>query len=248
MRKSCNEKIIVDKSGTVIGINLGADYCAEHEQGIDGLKSKLGINVNADFGLARRIVNEVKDLHWIESDLVGIVLNRFYSDDDFSSWVKFHTDRYYTKNKFEAGWSNTGFYLLTKKNDIKTIEKFKLIYDALCNKNACIWMGGSEIFENAGFCIGIVDRMSPNIFNDWAVNDKKQHDLKDQFDKTGIEKFLKEANKKWFDLGPRLNRDGKMIIWLNPYDQDKYNSGYFTVDELKMWVKEKGPVIKKDKQ
>lgn len=64
--------------------------------------------------------------------------------------------------------------------------------------------------------------------------------------KTRIHKILAKSGKKYFALSPRWADDQKkeVVFWLNPYDQDKYNSGWFSVQDLKDWAKDKGKVMK----
>ena len=45
MRRGYNSELIKDEQGQLLGFNLGADYCAEHEWGIDKIKRSFGIDV-----------------------------------------------------------------------------------------------------------------------------------------------------------------------------------------------------------
>lgn len=47
MRRGYDSELIKDDNGNLLGFNLGADYCAEHEWGIDGVKKHFGINVDS---------------------------------------------------------------------------------------------------------------------------------------------------------------------------------------------------------
>lgn len=47
MRRGNNSELIKDEQGQLLGFNLGADYCAEHEWGIDGIKHSFGIDVDS---------------------------------------------------------------------------------------------------------------------------------------------------------------------------------------------------------
>jgi len=229
-----------------VGVNLGSDYTSEHEWGISDIKISLSINEKAGNSLACRKVNKVHNLHWYErTDFIGFVCYHFYADE-FGSWKPRNTFTESDKDKsFYSGWSRNGFYLVTKNtsSNQKVIERIKKIYEALNNKNACVWLGGGHVFQNAGLCIGIVDKMPKEIFQQWADNDKLILDTKKAFEKTGIEKILNDAGKKWFALSPKIV-NGKLTIWLNPYNQNKYEAGWFTVDELKLWAEDKGPIMK----
>lgn len=47
MRRGYKSELIKDDNGQLLGINLGADYCAEHEWGIDGIKTSFGMYVDS---------------------------------------------------------------------------------------------------------------------------------------------------------------------------------------------------------
>ena len=63
---------------------------------------------------------------------------------------------------------------------------------------------------------------------------------------TGIEQLLKDAGKRFYALSPRWADDTKQDVrfWLNPAEQHAYKSGWFTVEELKQWSKDEGPILK----
>ncbi len=220
--------------------------------GIKDLKSYLGIDETNGVGLDRRKVQKQSPhLVWVDNKEISKVKYSGFALYRFWNGVEEWTPRdFYPSNKektFNAGWSKDGFYVLAESKH-KIVESLKLIFEALNTNNACIWLGGGGIFQNSGLCIGIVDKMPKSIFDNWAVGDNDQAALKAEFDATGIEKILRDAKKDWFYLGPKRDRDGKMIIWLNPREQNIHNSGYFTVEQLKLWAKDKGPVMMTDKQ
>lgn len=248
MRNSYNGKFIFGDDG-LIGINLGADYCTEHERGLKNIKYILGINSENEFGVERRRATKVNYLNWFENNkYIGFTLFNFYSEENRLAWLPRDGFRYSDEEKsFYAGWSDGGFHIITdkptKKNKIeKTVERVKKIFEALQSINVVVWLGGGGVFENAGLCIGIADKMPKDIFDMWYKVDKERNDVKVAFENTGIEKFLKDAGKKWFALSPSMV-NGQLKVWLNPYEQQKYNCGYFTIDELKLWAKDDGPIM-----
>ena len=61
-----------------------------------------------------------------------------------------------------------------------------------------------------------------------------------------VKEYLSLKKKKYFFLGnPQKNKEGEWIFLLNPYDQDIYNYGWFTLKDLALWGKNKGPIIMK---
>jgi len=61
---------------------------------------------------------------------------------------------------------------------------------------------------------------------------------------------LKSAGRSWFALRAAWIRDKSaskhpVWFWLNPQEQDRYEAGWFTVEDLLQWTENKGPVLKK---
>lgn len=48
MRRGYNSELIKDDNGKLIGVNLGSDFCAEHEWGIDSIKNAFGVSVDSN--------------------------------------------------------------------------------------------------------------------------------------------------------------------------------------------------------
>jgi hypothetical protein len=61
MRRGRDGEIWRDDEGKMIAINLGSDYCAEHEWGIKGIRSKLKIPEKADVDLGRSAFDFIKN-------------------------------------------------------------------------------------------------------------------------------------------------------------------------------------------
>jgi hypothetical protein len=54
---------------------------------------------------------------------------------------------------------------------------------------------------------------------------------------------LQDQGKEWHSLERWQWMDGGIKFWLNPNEQDIYNSGWFTIDELIAWTHDTGPVM-----
>jgi hypothetical protein len=62
-----------------------------------------------------------------------------------------------------------------------------------------------------------------------------------------IEETLKKAGKTYFALVPHRMKDESVKFWLNPFEQDRYESGYFDLADLLLWADDQGPIVKKPK-
>lgn len=54
---------------------------------------------------------------------------------------------------------------------------------------------------------------------------------------------LQDQGKEWHSLERWQWMEGGIKFWLNPNEQDLYNSGWFTIDELIAWSHDLGPVM-----
>ncbi|MEI6179951.1 MAG: hypothetical protein WCP31_04305 [Chloroflexales bacterium] len=57
---------------------------------------------------------------------------------------------------------------------------------------------------------------------------------------------LNDQGKQWRSLERWQWMDGQIRFWLNPTDQVQYQAGWYTVDELLLWSRNRGPVIVHD--
>ncbi len=58
-----------------------------------------------------------------------------------------------------------------------------------------------------------------------------------------LKTVLNDQGKQWRSLERWQWMDGQIRFWLNPTDQVQYQSGWFTIDELLQWSRNRGPVI-----
>ncbi|MEN9328271.1 MAG: hypothetical protein RI947_1079 [Candidatus Parcubacteria bacterium] len=58
-----------------------------------------------------------------------------------------------------------------------------------------------------------------------------------------IKANLEDQRKHYHGLDSWQWMDGCMKFWLNPVEQDIYQSGWFSIDELRLWLKDQGPVM-----
>jgi hypothetical protein len=54
---------------------------------------------------------------------------------------------------------------------------------------------------------------------------------------------LQDQGKEWHSLERWQWMDGGIKFWLNPNEQDLYNSGWFSIDDLIAWSHDTGPVM-----
>jgi hypothetical protein len=58
-----------------------------------------------------------------------------------------------------------------------------------------------------------------------------------------IKLTLQGQGKEWRSLERWQWMDGDIRFWLNPTDQELYQAGWYTIDELIGWTREIGPIM-----
>ena len=282
MRRGREGSIWRDEStGKVIALNLGADYCAEHEWGIKGINQMLGIskldeidlrnstfdkileflklNSPAKIGIdARTMTSTYEPIHNLESRGVKLTSGHGKEKKNHTMWAfalieNWRKDRfdfsnirenYYSPAREElvGHWSEGGACVFVEDKSI--IEDF---IEAFKQRDITIWLGGGGAFKNAGLVIAIASRLPEDFRKQSADSDLDNFELNKVAAKTGIHEILRKADRKYYALSPRWKDDTKkeVIFWLNPQEQNLNNYGLYDVDELKLWAKGKGQIIKK---
>lgn len=236
MRKSYDNEIIYRKKNHIFGINFGADMAAEHEWGIDRLRKLFGMSDDA-VGLEKKIITKVPEgLEWVEVNNSSGFWVKPYHDAKISNF------RFDINSPLYTAWDEKSFVVLSK--DISIVNSLRKVYEAITNLNAAIFVGGGSVFQNGGLKICIASEIPKEMSDAWLAADEKRIALKRAFDETGIEEKLRLAGKRYFSLRPDWDRNGKLIFWLNPCEQDKYNAMWATLKDLENWIQDKGPIVK----
>lgn len=265
MRQAMNSGLLKAEDGALIGINLGAGYCAEHEWGIKELRRVFGMTEDG-YGLAKRTIRQIptcKDYDTREErSYVTFLATKKMSTLVCSPYMTAKVDNknpelssYNYKDQMNVAWDEESFGIIAFSKEDK--EAVKEIYDAIQKKDLAIWLGGGGVFQNAGLVLAIVSRIPKENADTLRDADIDKERLLKAAKETGIEGLLKKVGKQWFALSPKWTTaihtaDGRNIedtkypvmFWLNPMEQQKYNAGWFTVENLELWAEDKGPVIK----
>lgn len=177
----------------------------------------------------------------------------------------------FSHSSAESQWDGRGFCITAYDDTAKIF--LRDLRDALLIGDVAVWLGGYDrgAFSRGGLIIAIASRVPEAQRKTLLEADKDAIALKKAADATGIVKRLDEARQKsatgsvgfapygYFALSPRWVKEFRrrdddrplaertahpVIFWLNPYHQNKYESGWFTVEELDQWIAGTGPIIK----
>lgn len=271
MRRGRDNGFLKNEDGRVIAINLGADYCAEHEFGIKELRSAFGINDDPTlFGIQRRVVTKIpaKDYHGNDTlqylefgtkkepqavlvfgQHLSHVIEQLKGAGRFQDQAPECAIPKYDKDAtLGTAWSERDFGIHVK--GAYGVEQLKAVYEAFLKNDIAIWVGGGQVFQNGGLILGIVSRLPADKLETMRAADEDRAKLNQVALDTGITAVLNEAGKRYYALSPRwksrmnIERASaySVVFWLNPVEQQQNNAGYFTVEELQQWAKGEGPV------
>lgn len=240
----------LEHDGKLLGVNLGSDFCAEHEWGIAGLKRTFGITTEGKVGVEARKVSRVpadlhKEDHYLWCSHYGslatvkkeLYVNKAAHQTTVAEYgIVIHT------GETEGGWSERDFGLWTK--DLGIGNEMYTAFQA-CDI-ALLFLGGQYVFGNAGLGLLIASRIPQQFAEDLTKADQDGIRLQEAAAKTGIAERLKNAGRRYYALSPRWDDKAKGTVkfWLNPMEQDTYNYGWYGVKELDQWAEGEGPIVK----
>lgn len=250
----------------VIGLNLGADYCAEHEWGISSILLYFGINpgVGLESRIMTKLPNErltvIDDVKKKKTGKTVLTFNDYSALSDPTKVPDIFKMRNVKGefNRLQTAWDEKSFGICAhspedRENLRKLIEAFKV-------NDVAIWLGGGGVFQNAGLVMVIASKVPSESKAVMKEVDEDVLALKNADLATGIKEELKTAGKGYYALSPKWaneiksTKDGEIktefnvIYWLNPMNQSEYNYGWFTVEQLKQWAKNEGPCIKQKEE
>lgn len=252
--RQTNNSTIIEHDGKFIGIDLGADYCSEHECGIAGIKSDFNLD-SSKYGVDRRKINRLPNSKafynsyaYVRNKTKSFILftnNRIIKEVKDGKENKFYFN---LSTNLKALWDENEFALVTKKHH----KEFEELNEAFQKKDIVIGLFGGHVFKNAGLTILIASRIPEEIKDSLYNQDKDVEKLNKAAKATKIEKILEKAGKGYYALSPKwikdigniTNSQYEVVFWLNPMEQQKYKYGWYTVEELIEWSNDKGPIIK----
>lgn len=247
------DNCLLFEDGKFFGVCLGADYCAEHEWGIDDIKRAFGMVAERAYGVDRRKIRLASPMvTWfsgtrkIRNPKTGrkkeVTVEGFYVKRHENSTPTYLLDEFHFTDEQTlcTGWSGSDFGAFSTNHE--EINRLRQIYEAFSSLDIAIWLGGGGVFENSGLMIGIVSLLPERAATIWDTADREREKLLEDAAATGIEAKLRAAGKRWFALSPRRAKDGSVRFYLNPCDQQNNNYGVMTVKDLEDWIEGKGRI------
>jgi hypothetical protein len=252
MRRAYHDTdFIKDDNKIIFGINLGYDFCAEHEWGIKELRQDFGLKLEGKLGFeARKNMIVPEGLLYFEKGSAVMIYHPFIREaGNLEHLLK--GELQLDDNKEVAGAWNEGSF------GVNAILKHKKIikgmYDAFQSKNGVIMLSGrNNPFANSGLMLLDYTKIPEKTKTDFREDDRKCREEQKMFRKlekeSGVFELLEKSGKEFMALSiEQLDENGKPFWWLNPWEQQKYNYGWYHTKELKQWAQDEGPIVKKKK-
>ena len=262
----------VEKGDSTLGISLGYDFCAEHEWGVRPLEEKLGVwdgdpkTESKIFGERRHLVTNSTSISMKEVTTSYIKKENKTKKTEGTLWMltsapdldrlveqyltgsSYLLERVFEENEILACWSDSNFLVFSTEK-----EKMDQLYVAFKTDRILMWPPAGEFFEGKG--LTFIDKVKLNIeepdYSNFLIESQKDYkDLWSEVDKTHIFKKLEKAGCRFYACSPKRlssESESKLVdirFWLNPMEQDKYNYGWYTLEELEAWAKGEGPILK----
>jgi len=197
---------------------------------------------------------------WFRGNSVESSKKKVQDTSDKNKALELSGARYLHSNaSSSAAWCDDGFAILSR--DAETAVFLKRVFSALTGKGekVAIWLGGVDQnpFARCGLVIGLPDLIDAESHQKMSDVEKERHKLYWMAEDTGIPKLIPKS--KYHALSPGLTINNRVsygefpetfttkypiMFFLNPTEQDKNNSGWFTVEELQAWMQGEPPITK----
>jgi len=260
LRRGNEPKWIYLPNGDLAGVSLSSDFCAEHEWGVDGLRRLLGCDSSLD-GVERRQIRTLPVSLRLHSGIQKHPSDRRKKGAEYDSlflspvesyyrslddWMDSSDLRVYGDKTLAAAWDQETFGIAAYGEKDK--KNLKTLWDAFQAKDIAFWPNIGVFHMGAGLIFCIASKIPENDLKQMLTDDLDHKELIKNSEAIGLEKELKAAGKAWYALSPKWAKETKhktafpVVYWLNPQQQDRTNYGMFTVEDLRLWAQDKGPI------
>ena len=263
MRKAYNSNGFIVNEDKFIGISLGYDYCAEHEQGIKEINRGFGIpeSNKTNMGVESRNITTMPKMYFKEETVkkkkFAILFTRGYSwrDDndaevpsELKNYVedliwneKFnlkHTDSEAKENVLTA-WDNKSFGVVVMGN--KEVEYLKELHQAFLNNNITIAVVNLRLknpFAGSSLSLLIKDRIPKETLELMYMGDKEYYDLHDYEEEIGMKKIIMDNGNKDGYKGNKyfLACSPRWIDYNNEEKREEAKNKYNTKYDIIYWI------------
>lgn len=135
-----------------------------------------------------------------------------------------------------AAWDSSSFLVIGMTPEVT--NQLRDLYERMRD-------GDMLIAFNHGLQLLVASRLPKEDAEVFLKEDMQSFEDAKWLESTGIHDFLLKAGRRWYSLSSVSRaQNGERRVWLNPMEQGNYNAGWYTIDQLKLWAENKGPVMK----
>jgi hypothetical protein len=250
MRKAFDKtSFIYGLNDEFIGISLGYDFCAEHEWGIAGIKSLLGIPIELtekNIGIDYRTITKFDEENVIFQEFDGkvnkkkqklaiLIVDRPWNKEQYKEFPKNlpHDLRSYEifidRVGLMCAWDKDSFGIIVLKEHI---DKLRQLYESLKIKDACIGLFGGGAFENAHLTVAIKSKMPEETLDMLKKSDTSSLALIKVSKEINLEEKARSKRKD----EPFIHISVKWIDYENAESREKKKKNLNTKYDVQAWV------------
>lgn len=241
-----DNKILRNDDGTIIGISMAADYCAEHEWGIKALKRKLGL-VEKPESFADNCLTKPFTLRTEDAGNFPMFITTSHSE--YTDVTRLGTYWNSEGLDFTSAWDERDFFAKAVSEDGKAA--LTALVEAFERGDIAVFLGGGGVFQNAGLVVAINSLIPQELKDGYDAVCEDRRKIAAAAEATGIAQRIKDAGLRYYALSPKWTFESMqertthpVVFWLNPCDQHLYNSNWVTVEDLDAWIAGSGPIPK----
>ena len=236
MRTSSSTSIIIEDCSKLIGIHLAADFVAEHEFGIERLRSHLTRDSKA-YGLSGRRIRQIDSVRYNGSDLLVIMDSKWaveqYDDKD-CHWNL--SDYGPDSCGMKSSWGDNG--LIIQAITPESQNYLRQLHQAILKKQVALVYKGKFGFYRGGLTLVIIDRVAQSIAGDLYQSDKNEAALERARKRSRIDSLLRERGLAyWTSADWSRNHDLKTKYKIVFYINYTFAYGWYTHEEIESWLK-----------
>lgn len=162
--------------------------------------------------------------------------------DASSKWYKPERDNIVVK------WGSTDGFAIHVRGE-ENVKRLEELYTAFTQRNISLADPAIVGFMRRSMAFVMCDRVPEEMKTEVRERDLAHRRLYEALDASGIKQTLEAAGRRWYALSPdwRAGEGSQLLVYLNPAEQNKFHSGWFTLAELQQWAQGLGPVLKDDR-
>lgn len=257
---------VLNEAGKMQGFGLGYDFVAEHEYGIKDMNKMLGITTMAcPVGLKDRQMTVVPERLVLQeymaqprdrrckpykAAMLSLLSRWSHPPEDISEFARVYEVTFIEPFNPKApneenmciGWDSESFAIHVRGEE--NIANLRTLHEAFQRCDIVTSLPGGK--RRAGPFLVMVSTLSEVEIERIESIDLAHKRLIDAVIDSGIERTLRDAGKQWYALAPDWydhEKEEGLVFFLNPREQELHNFGWFTLDELKAWAENKGPIM-----